>query len=140
MTAQITRQYTRLLALWPKDALRPNLPFTRAIEHRGQPFGLLPLTPAPEESQRPTPNLKVAATPAKPASASSPQLEQAQINALFSLLEDRYSRKYALSPAVLQPRSAPEHYTALMAEIERAPKKSWWESKVDEWKMKIRWR
>jgi len=27
-----------------------------------------------------------------------------------------------------------------MEEIERAPGKSWWSAKLDEWKMKIRWR
>ena len=41
---------------------------------------------------------------------------------------------------MFKPRSAPEHYSNLMAEIERAPQKSWWEAKVDEWKMKIRWK
>ena len=82
---------------------------------------------------------QIAATPTKTPSPANPQLEQAQVNALFSLLEDRYSKKYPLSSDVLKPTSAPEHYTKLMEEIERAPKKSWWEAKVDEWKMKIRW-
>lgn len=39
----------------------------------------------------------------------------------------------------MRPTSAPDHYERLMQEIERAPKKSWWEAKLDEWKMKIRW-
>jgi cytochrome b pre-mRNA-processing protein 6 len=58
---------------------------------------------------------------------------------LFSLLEDRYSKKYPLSQSVYEPRSAPDHYTNLMREIEKAPQKTWWQAKVDEWKMKIRW-
>jgi cytochrome b pre-mRNA-processing protein 6 len=132
---KIAKQYTRLLTLWPKDALRPNLPFTRAIEHRGLPYGVKPL-----ESNTEASNSQATPTPAPaPASPQNPQLEQAQVNALFSLLENRYSKKYALSPGVLKPTSAPEHYDRLMAEIERAPKKSWWEAKVDQWKMKIRW-
>lgn len=135
--AKISKQYTRLLGLWPKDALRPTLPFTRAIEYRGLPYGVKPLEPPPEATQSksaPTP------TPAPPsASPPSPQLEHAQVNALFSLLENRYSNKYPLSPGVLKPTSAPEHYERLLAEIERAPKKTWWQAKVDQWKMKIRW-
>jgi cytochrome b pre-mRNA-processing protein 6 len=135
---QVAKQYTRLLALWPKDALRPNLPFTRAIEHRGLPYGVEPL-PKPENAEeQKKPPTSIAAEPAAPAQLS-PQAEQAQINALFSLLENRYSNKYALSPSVFAPRSAPEHYSNLMREIEKAPQKTWWQAKVDEWKMKIRW-
>jgi cytochrome b pre-mRNA-processing protein 6 len=126
---KIAKQYTRLLALWPKDALRPQLPFTRAIEHRASPYGVKPVDASPDAP-------KAAPTPASP---RSPQLEQAQVNALFSLLENRYSKKYPLSPAVFKPTSAPEHYDKLMLEIERAPMKSWWQSKLDGWKMKIRW-
>lgn len=134
---QITKQYTRLLALWPKDALRPNLPFTRAIEHHGKPFGVQPITPTPEEGAKP--QAPASTTPAASSPPANPKLEQAQVNALFSLLENRYSTKYALSPGVLKPTSAPEHYTRLMEEIERAPQKTWWEAKLDQWKMKIRW-
>lgn len=102
-----------------------------------------PLAPATEEASssqsKPKPKPTIAATPAKSASPANTQFEQAQVNALYSLLEDRYSKKYALSPGVLKPASSPEYYTKLMEEIEKAPKKSWWEAKVDEWKMKIRW-
>ncbi|KAF1946584.1 hypothetical protein EJ02DRAFT_499793 [Clathrospora elynae] len=137
MTTTIAKQYTRLLAIWPKDALRPNLPFTRAIEHRGLPFGVQPITHASEETSKSN-----TAAPSQLSSSLPPanlRLEQAQVNALFSLLEDRYSKKYVLSPGVLKPTSAPEYYTKLMEEIEKAPKKTWWEAKVDQWKMKIRW-
>jgi cytochrome b pre-mRNA-processing protein 6 len=96
-----------------------------------------PITPAPEEGAKP--QNPAPAKPASPPSQANPRLEQAQVNALFSLLENRYSTKYALSPAVFKPASAPEHYTKLMDEIERAPKKTWWEAKLDQWKMKIRW-
>lgn len=133
---KIAKQYTRLLTLWPKDAFRPGLPFTRAIERRGQPYGLKPLEPAegaPKPKARPPP-----ATPA-PASPPNPQAEQAQVNALYSLLENRYSKKFPLSEDVLKPTAAPEHYDLLMAEIERAPQRSWWETTVESWKTKIRW-
>jgi cytochrome b pre-mRNA-processing protein 6 len=132
---KIAKQYTRLLALWPKDALRPHLPFTRAIEYRASPYGVKPVEPSPEA---PKAKSAPAAVPA-PASPRNPQLEQAQVNALFSLLENRYSKKYPLSPAVFKPASAPAHYDKLMIEIERAPGKSWWQAKLDGWKSMIRW-
>lgn len=132
---KIRTHYTRLLTLWPKDLLRPNLPFTRAIEHRGTPYGVKPLEKSAQEAKP-----KNASPVAAPLSPPNPQLEQAQVNALYSLLENRYSKKYALSEAMFRPKSAPEHYERLMDEIERAPKKTWWQAKVDEWKMKIRWK
>ncbi|KAF1843817.1 uncharacterized protein K460DRAFT_408139 [Cucurbitaria berberidis CBS 394.84] len=138
MATTTAKQYTRLLSLWPKDALRPNLPFTRAIEHRAAPYGVQPLTPVPHVDAKPTPSTPPHPKP-KPSAQPNPQLEQAQLNALYSLLEDRYTKKYALSPRVLRPTSAPDHYTNLMDEIERAPQKTWWGAKMDEWRMKIRW-
>ncbi|KAF1839575.1 hypothetical protein BDW02DRAFT_584832 [Decorospora gaudefroyi] len=128
MASTIAKQYTRLLTLWPKDPLRPNFPFTRAIEHRGQAFGLQPTTPASTKSKS-----------AAPSSPLNPKLEQAQVNALFSLLENRYSTKYSLSPRVLNPESAPEHYAMLLREIDRAPSKSWWQATLQGLKGKVRW-
>lgn len=146
MYEQIAKQYTRLLRLWPTDALRPNLPFTRAIESRALPYGVTPLSSASNSGKTPKStsaapsksdiSATTASTHAQPA---NPQLEIAQITALYSLLENRYAKKYPLSEAVFKPTSAPEHYTKLMEEIERAPQKTWWQAKVDEWKMKIRW-
>ncbi|KAH9879807.1 hypothetical protein J1614_001831 [Plenodomus biglobosus] len=145
MANTIAKQYTRLLTLWPKDALRPNLPFTRAIEHHGSPFGVKPLPSSTSTSNsNSTSTSKSTSNPPTPATPTTttppaPSHEQPQINALFSLLENRYSKKYPISQRVLKPASAPLHYTRLMEEIERAPRKSWWQAKVDEWKMKIRW-
>ncbi|KAF1923561.1 uncharacterized protein M421DRAFT_104313 [Didymella exigua CBS 183.55] len=146
MAATVAKQYTRLLRVWPADALRPNLPFTRAIEARALPYGVAPLND-PRDSARtpgktsaaPSP-ADVPATTAQTHANASPAQETAQLTALFSLLENRYANRYPLSQAVFRPRSAPEHYDTLMAEIERAPGKTWWQAKVDEWKMMIRWK
>jgi cytochrome b pre-mRNA-processing protein 6 len=135
--SKAAKHYTRLLALWPKDALRPNIPFTRTIEAHGRPFGVKPLPRDPSDKSA----IATAQSPSTSTLTPPPnaQREQAQINALYSLLENRYSKKYVLSPGVLAPASAPQHYERLMREIEKAPGKSWWEAKLDEWKMKIRW-
>ncbi|EMD97387.1 hypothetical protein COCC4DRAFT_43699 [Bipolaris maydis ATCC 48331] len=139
MATTIAKQYTRLLTLWPKDALRPNLPFTRVIEHRSQPFGVQPITPPSDDAPKSQSPAATATAPATPSPPPNPKLEQAQVNALYSLLENRYTIKYALSPAMFKPTSSPDHYTKLMEEIDRAPNKTWWQSKVDQWKNKIRW-
>ncbi|KAF2641520.1 hypothetical protein P280DRAFT_517717 [Massarina eburnea CBS 473.64] len=134
-TSTVANHYTRILSLWPQDALRPNSPFTRTIEKRGLPFGVQPLPPSDPSVSKEKPSIAAA----KPSSPPSPQSEAPQINALYTLLEDRYSKKYPLSPAVFRPTSNPEYYDRLMAEIERAPQKSWLQAKLDEWKLKIRW-
>ncbi|KAF2011758.1 hypothetical protein BU24DRAFT_426856 [Aaosphaeria arxii CBS 175.79] len=138
-TKQIINHYTRILSLWPKDPLRPAQPFTNAIEHRAVPLGVTPL-PKPSPSSKDAPSSSSTQTP--PAAAPSTlnaDAELANINALYSLLGNRYSNLNKLSPGVLKPTSNPEYYDRLMREIERAPTKSWFQAKVDEWKMKIRW-
>jgi cytochrome b pre-mRNA-processing protein 6 len=133
----IGKHYTRLLSLWPKDALRPTQPFTKAIEHRALPYGVAPL-PDPTQTDASKPPAPKESAP--PPSPPNPQAELANINALYSLLGSRYSTSYKLSPGVLKPTSNPEHYDRLMDEIARAPTKTWLQAKLDEWKMKIRWR
>ncbi|KAF3047608.1 hypothetical protein E8E12_010797 [Didymella heteroderae] len=146
MASTVAKQYTRLLRLWPTDALRPNLPFTRAIEARALPYGVQPVNDPTESARTPgktTPVPSAADVPATTAEThpnASPAQEAAQLTALFSLLENRYAKRYPLGDAVFKPRSAPQHYENLMAEIERAPTKTWWQAKVDEWKMMIRWK
>lgn len=103
---------------------------------------LVPLEDSTKAPKNTSPQPSAADVPRTTASTHanpSPQQESAQVTALFSLLEDRYAKKYVLGEAVFKPTSAPEHYTKLMEEIERAPQKTWWQAKVDEWKMKIRW-
>lgn len=67
------------------------------------------------------------------------RVELANVNALYLLMENKFSKKYPISQEVLRPKSNPEHYDRLMEEIERAPQKSWWSAKLDEWRMKVRW-
>ncbi|KAH9862304.1 hypothetical protein IAQ61_010507 [Plenodomus lingam] len=136
----IAHNYTRLLTLWPKDALRPTQPFTTAILHRASRYGVSP----PSSSSTPSTPPSSSSSPPKPSSTSpsapaTPTHEHPHLNALFSLLENRYTRKYPLSPGVLKPVSAPLHYENLMREIERAPGRSWWEAKIEAWRGKIRW-
>lgn len=72
--------------------------------------------------------------------ASEAQLKQ--VNALYSLLENRYQTKvrdgharssfwkltatqYRIAGNLMRPKSNPTHYTDLMKELEEAPNRSW---------------
>ena len=67
-----------------------------------------------------------------PAEKEKDELEQA--NALYSLLENRYSKSYPCSENLMRPASNEGYYAALAREMEEAPSRSWW---MQKW---IRWR
>ncbi|KAF2278406.1 uncharacterized protein EI97DRAFT_431631 [Westerdykella ornata] len=131
-SSTIAKHYTRLLTLWPKDPLRRE-PFTKVIERRAAPYGVQPLRSPDSKSAT---NVKSEGN--RTAAALNPSRELPQVNALYSLLSNRYSTLYPTSPALLKPASNPEHYDRLIADIERAPNKSWLQAMWDNWKMKIR--
>lgn len=56
--------------------------------------------------------------------ASSP-LSESSVNALYSLLENRYSQRYPLPPKLRYPASQPGHYDAVVEEFDEAPNRSW---------------
>ncbi|KAF2814138.1 uncharacterized protein BDZ99DRAFT_459848 [Mytilinidion resinicola] len=107
----IAKHYTRLLALWPKDPLRPTLHFDKVLQHR-----------------------------AAQASAGKSDLkaELGQINAAYSLLENRYMHRNPTSKRLLSPTSNPTYYDDLIAELEQAPKRSWLARRIEGWKRMIR--
>lgn len=44
-----------------------------------------------------------------------------QVNALYSLLDDRYKNQHRLTGKLMTPRSNPTYYTDLLTELEEAP-------------------
>ncbi|KAH7349626.1 hypothetical protein B0T11DRAFT_289578 [Plectosphaerella cucumerina] len=98
--SQISKHYQRALAMWPKDELRPHVQFAEFIQ-RGVDKRLAAGTPDKKELQ--------------------------QLNALYSLAEDRYSKKYALAKTsnILNPQSQPTYFRDLLRELEEAPSRSW---------------
>ncbi|PSS09087.1 hypothetical protein M430DRAFT_182766 [Amorphotheca resinae ATCC 22711] len=118
-TSLAYKHYLRALSRWPKDPLRPDCQFQDAMRHRIE--------------QRLSPQ-KAAASP----DAARAELEQ--VNALYSLLENRYSKKYALKGSLLTPASNPTHYTDLVRELDEAPKRNWWQQVTNKWKGLIRFK
>jgi len=111
------KHYLRALSRWPVDALRPETQFQNAVRRRiGKQF--LP-TSASKDSGTPVMN-------------EMAELEQA--NALYSLLENRYSNKYPVSAFLMSPASNPTYYTDLVKELEEAPARTWWGQMTNRWK------
>ncbi|KAG4439397.1 hypothetical protein IFR05_005146 [Cadophora sp. M221] len=117
------KHYIRALSRWPVDNLRPDCQFPQIMRKRlEQRF--------PPASSQTTPS-------AAQAVASSPideKLELEQANVLYSLLENRYARKYPLKGSLMSPKSNPNHYTNLIRELEEAPRSSWVERTIKRWK------
>ncbi|KAH6614483.1 hypothetical protein B0J18DRAFT_460218 [Chaetomium sp. MPI-SDFR-AT-0129] len=92
------------LRRWPKDPLRPDCQLQDALAKRvDRPTGFAP-----------------------PATGATTQ-EQAdlkQINALYSLLEDRYKTMYRAPESIMKPKSNPDYYQDLVKELEEAPNRT----------------
>ncbi|KAL2115205.1 hypothetical protein VTJ04DRAFT_10868 [Mycothermus thermophilus] len=52
-------------------------------------------------------------------------LDVRQVNALSSLLENRYMTQSPMPTKMLEPKSNPTYYKDLLRELEEAPKRSW---------------
>jgi hypothetical protein len=55
----------------------------------------------------------------------APLLSSQNINALYSLLDNRYQKEFPLPPSLRRPASNPEYYDNLLREFEEAPNRSW---------------
>ncbi|KAF2433718.1 hypothetical protein EJ08DRAFT_628366 [Tothia fuscella] len=97
--ASIPKHYSRILQSWPKDPLRPEVSFQKVIERR----------------------LAAAQT----VSPESEATELRNINALYSLLDNRYRKKYPAPARLFKPTSNPAYYDDLIHELSQAPNRSW---------------
>ncbi|POS80973.1 hypothetical protein DHEL01_v200646 [Diaporthe helianthi] len=107
----LRRTYTTALTHWPKDPLRPTCQLQDVLSKRLAESNKFP---GPDDS------------------SSSSKNPAAQVNALVSLLGNRYLHKYPTSPApesatggMLKPRSNPTYYEDLMRDLDAAPTRSW---------------
>lgn len=126
--ATLAKHYLRLAHNWPNDNLRPVLVRTALLHRRERLLGNTP-PPLPKEANAAT------AVEGKVADADG---ERGQANALYSLLEGRYSRAYPTSEEILRPRGMPSYYANLAAEMQEAPKRNWWQAKWARWSRMIR--
>ncbi|KAL1394143.1 hypothetical protein HDK64DRAFT_305188 [Phyllosticta capitalensis] len=115
----IARHYARIASLWPVDTLRPALSFQTALNKR-QKAAVTSSSSSSSSSATPAPH------------------ESRDLNALYSLLDNRYQRAYPLSPRFLRPNSKATYYEDLMQELERSTQRNWWQGFVTKLKARLR--
>ncbi|SPO05527.1 uncharacterized protein DNG_08214 [Cephalotrichum gorgonifer] len=94
------QRYQRVLSQWPVDKLRPNTQLQDVLQK------------ALDKKYDP-----------KAATAPDEAAELKQANALLTLLNDGYKKKYPLR-TILTPKSQPTYFQDLLEELERAPEKT----------------
>lgn len=87
-----------------------------------------------------TPQTPQASTTKAPSSTPSwnEAHELRQVNALYSLLENRYAKAHPMPPTLRHPQFKESHYDDVIAEMAQAPGRSWWARVVQRWKGKVR--
>ncbi|KAF7586456.1 hypothetical protein BBP40_008889 [Aspergillus hancockii] len=108
---QYIARINHLLKHWPADLVRPS-----SVSVQSYLQSQLPQT-SQDPSKRPQQQ--------SPQSQNEP-LPEASLNALSSLLEDRYVRRYPLSPKIRRPACSPDHYDNVIKEFSEAPSRDFW--------------
>ncbi|KIY02605.1 uncharacterized protein Z520_01070 [Fonsecaea multimorphosa CBS 102226] len=115
----VFKHWARIIKQWPLDRVRPaHVHFQKVMQSRLQKLQ----SPAPAVSPKSNDAL---VTPVEP---FNEQKEMRQVNALYSLLEDRYAKEYPIPQSVRQPKSNVSHYDDLVKELDEAPGRSWFTS------------
>ncbi|KAI5287288.1 hypothetical protein KEM52_001662, partial [Ascosphaera acerosa] len=106
--ATTAQHLSRLISRWPKDLVRP--------EAVAVPTYLQSRLQAQAQSQ----------SQSRAQDGGGAKFSKQNLNALYSLLDNRYQRRYRLPDALRYPASQPGHYDALMAEFRDAPNRDFW--------------
>ncbi|KAL2216214.1 hypothetical protein M432DRAFT_641906 [Thermoascus aurantiacus ATCC 26904] len=105
---------SHLIKHWPADPVRPaSVSVQNYLQSR--------LPPSDPQSQQKPQQQQEGGGEGKPAQ----QISEASVNALFSLLEDRYAKRYPLPQKLRHPASDPDHYDKVVREFEEAPNRNW---------------
>ncbi|KAI4729973.1 hypothetical protein E4T49_02185 [Aureobasidium sp. EXF-10728] len=120
--AQASKHYARILSKWPVDRLRPEISFQSVLKKRLEAAPVAHLNEANTARTQPP----------------KPRDEAREVNALYSLLENRYSTAYPLSNAMMHPASAPAHYTTLVKELNEVPDRTFFQRIASRFKGMIR--
>lgn len=138
------KHWLRIIRLWPADPVRPQ---TVSFQHiMRQHLTKIHPSPSPSpitsassaaDSVKANDVLVTAVPPPPPPPSSSnppppssnPSWDETQqlrqVNALYSLLENRYATENPFPQTLRRPVSDPEHYDVLIRELDEAPKRSW---------------
>ncbi|EXJ85187.1 hypothetical protein A1O3_05862 [Capronia epimyces CBS 606.96] len=125
------QHWARIIKRWPVDRVRPeHISFQKVMQSRLQKAS------SPTAA---TANVKANEGQVSPA---TPQFDEAkemrQINALYSLLEDRYFKAYPMPANLRNPQSMPTHYDDVIKEMDEAPTRTWIQSLIQRVKGSLR--
>ncbi|KAI1004874.1 hypothetical protein K3495_g3346 [Podosphaera aphanis] len=119
------KHYLRALSQWPQDSLRPGCQFQDIIRRRvDKKFVPGSLTTSAEKSLG---QIK-----------EKSELEQA--NALYLLLENRFTKRHPVVGSLMRPASNPTYYSDLITELESAPSRGLWDRVKNKMKGILRFR
>lgn len=124
----IVSHYTRLLARWPKDALRPEKTFQQII-----------LEPRLQAAPTASPAGVTSEAISSPSPTSSyVRNENNEVNAAYLLLENSFSKQFRPGKRLMEPMSNPKHYENLRRELEELPNRSLWGNWLQRMKSMVR--
>ncbi|QSS63409.1 hypothetical protein I7I51_00467 [Histoplasma capsulatum] len=130
----LSAHINRLISRWPSDPVRPASVSVQTYLK----------TRLPTSSPSPSPPTTAATTTTTTAQTQQHQQRQqsqfstSSINALYSLLENRYEKQYPLPQNLRHPRSAPTHYDDVLREFRDAPGRGWVRRMVEKFKGVLR--
>ena len=106
---------------WPVDRVRPEkVSFQKLMQSR---LNNISSSPSPNAAAKSVESNEALVTATKPRVWDEGK-ELKQANALYTLLEDRYSQAYPLPDRLRFPDFNPEYYEELVSELETAPDRS----------------
>ncbi|KAA8649815.1 hypothetical protein EYZ11_005496 [Aspergillus tanneri] len=106
----IQARITHLLNHWPSDPVRPaSVSVQNYLRSRLPPSSELP----PNNRQQ------------RQSASQGGEISETSLDALSSLLENRYARQYPLPPKLRRPASNPDHYDNVIREFAEAPSRDW---------------
>ncbi|PGG96838.1 hypothetical protein AJ80_09772 [Polytolypa hystricis UAMH7299] len=108
----LAKHVSRILSRWPTDLLRPT------------PVSIQTYLKSRLQSS-PSPSSTTSAPSSQPTTTTT-TLPASSINALYTLLENRYQTRYPLPRSLRYPKSNPSYYDGLITEFKEAPGRSWW--------------
>ncbi|KAI5361320.1 Putative cytochrome B pre-mRNA-processing protein [Septoria linicola] len=126
----IISHYTRLLARWPKDALRPEKTFQQVV-----------LEPRLKAAPSAPPAGVTAESITNSGSTSTyARNETDEVNAAYLLLENNFSKQFPPGQRLMQPASNPQHYVNLERELAVLPTRSVFGNFVERLKNMVRFK
>ncbi|EPS45396.1 hypothetical protein H072_568 [Dactylellina haptotyla CBS 200.50] len=126
--------YGKIVPLWPKDPMRPQVDFPAFLERRLESdFG-----DAPQPKVNDWPEINDGSKRPIFAYSDEPASFEKQWAVLNGLIANKYQKKYPVKK-LTEPGFDPDYYKKLIRELDDAPHRNWLSSYINSWRGFIRW-